>query len=99
MAYTHFAVLPKFHVSQKKPQRRAARTEDTAVRQSPEAIPERVCGSPRRAAREIRSVGGATQTSGKATSGAIPTAKSPAQEKSRAARPIATGLVPPVLPA
>src|SRR6266542_1214108 len=66
--------------------------EDTIGRQSPEPTPERACGSPRRAAREIRSVGGATQTSGKATSGTIPTAKSPAQERNSAARPTDPGL-------
>ena len=37
-------------------------------------------------------MGGANQTSGNATSGTIPTAKSPAQERSSAARPIAPGL-------
>src|SRR3989304_2760142 len=42
--------------------------------------------------REISSSGGATQPSGNAKSGTIPTAKSPAHERSSAARPTPLGL-------
>src|SRR5512134_3807341 len=91
MAYTHFARLPKFHISQKKPHARAARNDATKVRQSPAGMAERAWGSPRSAASETRIAGGATQTSGKTASGTIPTARSPAQERRSAAAATARG--------
>jgi len=71
MSYTHFAALPEFHVSQKKPQRRGRRTEEIAGRQSPEAIPERECAPAGGRRGRSGSVGGATQTIGNTRSGKI----------------------------